>query len=96
MQNGEDFAICNCYGNCCYPLQLAKSLGSKHIYPKSNYDIKWDEEKCIHCGRCVRVCNFDAFYFDENKKVHYDAEKCWECTICAPNCSKEVIHLVKK
>lgn len=96
MQNGEDYAICNCDGVCCYPLQMARELGSKHVYPKSNYNIKWNEDECINCGKCTTICNFGAFYFDENKKVQYDSEKCWECTICVPNCPVEAIEMTKK
>nr|WP_312579902.1 4Fe-4S binding protein [Sedimentibacter sp.] len=96
MQNGEDYAICNCDGYCCYPLYMARTIGSKGIYPKSNYDIQWNEDKCINCGKCTRICNFGAFYFDDNKKVKYDIEKCWGCTICADNCPKKAIKLIKK
>lgn len=96
MQNGEDYAICNCDGYCCYPLHMAKTIGSKGIYPKSHYNIGWNENDCINCGKCTRICNFNAFYFDENKKVKYDADKCWGCTICASNCPKGVIKLIKK
>lgn len=96
MQNGEDYAICNCDGVCCYPLQMAKKLGSRHIYPKSNYHVRWDKDNCLNCGKCIKICNFGAFYFDENKKVQYDPQKCWECTICVPNCPKKAINLIKK
>lgn len=96
MQNGEDFAICNCDGYCCYPLHMAKVIGSKGIYPKSHYNIEWHEEDCISCGKCTKICNFSAFYFDENKKVKFDVDKCWGCTICSSNCPKDAIKLVKK
>ncbi len=96
MQNGEDYAICNCDGYCCYPLQMAETIGSKGIYPKSNYKIKWHEEECVNCGKCTKICNFGAFYFDENKHVKFDVEKCWGCTICSNNCPKNAIKLIKK
>lgn len=96
MQNGEDYAICNCDGYACYPLHMARKLGSKGSYPKSHYSIVWYEELCIHCGRCAKVCNFNAFYKDDNKKVNFDIEKCWGCTICASNCPKKAIELVRK
>ncbi len=96
MQNGEDYAICNCDGYCCYPLQMARLVGSKGIYPKSHYEIDWHEDECINCGKCTKICNFGAFQKGEDKKVSYNKELCWGCTICAPNCPKGAIHLKPK
>ena len=96
MQNGEEGGFCNCDGYCCYPLHMARTLGSKGFYPKSNYQIDWHEDECINCGKCTTICNFGAFYKDENKKVHYNPDLCWGCTICSPNCPKGAIHLIPK
>ena len=94
MQNGEDYAICNCDGYCCYPLQMARACGSRGIYPKSHYSIVWDEEKCIQCGKCTKICNFGAFSRGEDRKVGFDPGKCWGCTICSANCPVHAITLV--
>lgn len=96
MQNGEDFGICNCDGYCCYPLQMARACGSRGIYPRSHYLIRWDEEKCIMCGKCTKICNFGAFYRGGDKKVVFDPEKCWGCTICSENCPVHAIELVPR
>lgn len=97
MQNGEDYAICNCDGYCCYPLQMARQVGSQGVYPKSHYNIDWHEDECINCGKCTKICNFHAFTRDEaTKKVSYHRDLCWGCTICAPNCPKGAIHLIPK
>lgn len=96
MQNGEDYAICNCDGYCCYPLQMARACGSQGIYPRSHYYIEWHPEECISCGRCVQICNFNAFERDADGKVRYVKDLCWGCTICAENCPKKAIHLIPK
>lgn len=96
MQNGEDYAICNCDGYCCYPLQMARSVGAKGVYPKSHYDIDWHPEECINCGKCTTICNFGAFQRGADKTVTYRKDLCWGCTICAPNCPKGAIHLIPK
>ena len=91
IHSGEDEALCNCDGCCCYPFRAAEILGSKGKWPKTEYLIDWDEEKCVHCGICVKVCNFSAFYKAEGKKVKFNKEKCWGCTLCAENCPKGAI-----
>ena len=96
MQNGEDYAICNCEGTSCYPLLMAKALGSKGMYPKSRYHIDWHPEECINCGKCTKICNFNAFRKGEDGKVSYHKDLCWGCTICAPNCPKGAIHLIPR
>lgn len=93
MQNGEDFAICNCDGQSCYPLQMARRAGARGVYPRSNYFIRWDEEKCISCGACARICNFGAFTMGEDKKISFHPDLCWGCTICSANCPKSAITL---
>ena len=93
MQNGEDFAICNCDGESCYPLQMARKAGSRGIYPRSKYRILWHKENCINCGKCSRICNFDAFTIDASRKVSFHPDLCWGCTICSENCPKGAITL---
>lgn len=93
MQNDEGYGICNCDGQSCYPMQVAKKLGSRGMYPKVNYDIVWDESSCIHCGKCANICNFEAFQKGADGKITFDKEKCWSCTICAANCPKKCIQL---
>lgn len=96
MQSGDDTCICNCDGLCCYPINLARKLNTRPYYPKSNYEIIWHEDQCVNCGKCTKICNFGAFYLDEDRKVQYDPQKCWECTICAENCPKKAIEYKKK
>ncbi len=96
MHSGEYDGLCSCDGKYCYPIKVAKTLGTRLNYPKSHYETQWDEEKCIHCGKCTKICNFGAFTKDENKKVSFDIDKCWGCTICASNCPKGAITLKKR
>lgn len=95
MQCGEYEHYCNCDGLSCYPMKMAKALGSRGAYPLAHFKIDFHEEECDHCGICAKMCNFNAFAFDAYKKVVFDAEKCYGCTICSTNCPQNAIHLIK-
>ena len=95
MQCGEYEHYCNCDGLACYPMKMAKALGSRGAYPLAHYRIDFHLDECDHCGICAKMCNFGAFYYDAYKKVAFDPEKCYGCTICSANCPQNAIHLVK-
>lgn len=49
--------------------------------------IRIDKEKCISCGRCLKVCPGSLIYKDENKKVYIKyPSNCWGCTACLKEC----------
>lgn len=87
-------AICSCCGCCCYPIRSSKQLGTRGLWPIKRYSVHWDANKCIGCGKCVRVCNFGAFTRAEGK-VRFDPTACWGCTICSSNCPVGAISLEK-
>lgn len=61
-----------------------------------------DDEKCIHCGRCVeacpynaiikqerpcaKACGMDAICSDEHGRAEIDQEKCVSCGMCLVSC----------
>ncbi len=82
--------ICNCCGDCCYPFRAAIQLNTKGKWPRSRYIAEYDPEKCSSCGRCVRRCHFDAFYYD-GTSILFNPELCWGCGLCANSCPESAI-----
>ncbi|MGN0485267.1 MAG: [Fe-Fe] hydrogenase large subunit C-terminal domain-containing protein [Lachnospiraceae bacterium] len=55
--------------------------------------IRLDEEKCVGCNACVRVCpagdaNIARMGEDGKIKIHVDDEKCIKCGACIRACEK--------
>lgn len=49
------------------------------------------EERCIHCGRCLRECAQDAISFPE-RAAQIDYEKCVGCGRCIGACPEDAIR----
>ena len=78
-----------------------------HLYPfvekkvEDNFrgKLKFDCEKCIGCGICMRVCPSNAIFIEkiEDKKfkavVHLD--RCIYCAQCVDSCPKDALKSTK-
>ena len=57
-----------------------------------------DAEKCLWCGKCAEVCEYDAINeIDTNGKkiASVNQATCTGCGICAPVCPKDAIHITQ-
>ncbi|MCY6959279.1 4Fe-4S binding protein [Clostridium brassicae] len=53
-----------------------------------------DEDKCIKCSVCIKVCPYFALNMDEKVKVNI--EKCFGCGLCESKCPTKAISGVLK
>lgn len=59
---------------------------------KRRPEIKFDQEKCIGCGSCVKVCMENALIPGSYHFV--DREKCTLCSACADECPSTALSMV--
>ena len=58
-------------------------------------DIKWLDEKCIHCTVCIPICPTEAIVLDRNEMtVTLDQDKCIGCGLCVPACPYKAVEIL--
>lgn len=98
--------ICNCCGCCCEALQAARKFSPMQPVATTNYIPRVNEETCIGCGKCARVCPIFAISVKEEttqaeggkkrKWARVDTEICLGCGVCARNCPTRAIELERR
>lgn len=71
------------------PLRCAWCHNSELI--DFNFYLMYRENRCIHCGQCIKTCPQGALSFD-GEKICVDRKKCDECRKCIDNCCSEALY----
>ena len=60
-----------------------------HLYPSI------DKEKCVTCGKCVKICSESEYHAlrIDNKSLDLNKEACAGCSLCSHVCPKEAIKM---
>jgi len=87
--------ICNCCGDCCYLFRSQARRDSSGFWPKISQIIKFDAEKCIQCGACIKRCHFGVFTKIDGY-IKIDISKCVGCGICENSCPTKSLKLKER
>ena len=72
------FGITGCQNNCLKAEE--NDLGIK-----GGIKVQWNEQDCIHCGVCEKVCRVNAITVQDGK-ITVDTGKCNFCGRCVKSC----------
>jgi ferredoxin len=57
-------------------------------------EVRWREERCIHCTACLTSCPPRALYVDRaTMLVGFDREKCIACELCLNVCPYQAVEI---
>jgi Fe-S-cluster-containing dehydrogenase component len=57
-------------------------------------EVKWREERCIHCTACLAPCPTQALHVDRGTMmVAFDKEKCIACELCLNVCPYQAVEI---
>jgi ferredoxin len=88
--------ICNCCGDCCGILRLAKAVPRATDVVATNYYAEVDRELCESCETCIERCQMGAAQLDDDDIATVDLDSCIGCGLCVTSCTSGAMHLVKK
>ncbi len=72
------FGVTGCQNNCLKAEENDVGL-------KGGMEVEWQEDACINCGLCEKVCREDALKIEDGKII-IDREKCNYCGRCVKTC----------
>ncbi len=71
----------------------AATLLSHDIINQELIIAEVDEELCMGCHRCEKLCEYEAIKVDENEIAKVDELKCKGCGVCVTSCPAKAIDI---
>lgn len=89
--------ICNCCKCHCEAFVSAKKFGFLVPVNTTNYLPNINNDKCIGCGKCTKVCPMEAIKVNgQTKTAELSEDLCLGCGVCVKNCPTNSIMLVRR
>lgn len=86
------YAICNCCECCCGAMHFHRN--GTPMLASSGYICEVNDDLCIGCGTCEKMCQFRAITISDGYSViNYD--QCMGCGVCVEHCAQEALMLVR-
>ncbi len=88
----DETSICNCCRCCCangVDNMIAPMANATNFLSVVNDDL------CIGCGKCVKVCHTYAAYLNDDKKARRKENLCIGCGVCAHFCPQNAISMIE-
>ena len=58
-------------------------------------DVRWHEDRCVHCTACISVCPTKALSVDRvSMEVSFNRDKCIVCELCLPVCPYQAMEIL--
>ena len=86
---------CQCCSDCCCMFRYTRKHHLEGIWPRAEYIISCDAQKCTSCGRCSSRCQFDVFRFDNGTRT-INREYCVGCGLCTSTCPTGALKLIPR
>ncbi|MDT8717518.1 4Fe-4S dicluster domain-containing protein [Clostridium sp. 19966] len=95
--------ICNCCKCHCEAFVSAKKFGFLVPVNTTSYLPSIDENTCVGCGKCTKVCPMEAIKVTEStnntprsKTAKLSEDICLGCGVCVKNCPTKSIKLMRR
>ena len=79
-------------------IAIEKITAHNDLNKKYLVNPKIDKEKCVSCGKCMRICEeseYNALSMCE-KEIKLDKDKCQGCSLCSIACPQSAISMEKR
>jgi electron transport complex protein RnfB len=88
--------MCNCCGDCCPLLRMAKKYPRPVELIVSNYYAVVDADECTGCETCLERCQMEAIAVNEDEVAEINPDRCIGCGLCVTTCPTNALRLELK
>ena len=95
--NSKDVEVmCSCCPCCCGVMKALLMFGGPSADIAGNYQIAYDREKCVQCGKCAARCFMKGITAGKDGKIRVNQDKCVGCGLCVSTCPTGAVTLHRK